>query len=169
MIKVTAHLSKKVPLEGVEFSSQQFSAGLETEVACSADDQTLREALRRLYATLEQAVDEQIGKAGGEKAMTKPAPAVAQRPSQSAPRNGFRGQGRRFTPTQGRNGNGNGNGRSVGATPAQQKAIKAICHDLGIDLADALFGYGVSQPGDLTVKQASELIDALKAQQAHGA
>lgn len=161
MIKVTAHLSKKVPLDGVEYSSQQFSAGVEAEVACNADDHTIRETLRRLYGTLEQTIDEQIGKAGGKKIMTKPAPAAGQGISQSSPRNGFRGQGRRFSPTQGRN----GNGRSINATPAQQKAIKAIAADLGIDLADALSGYGVAQPGDLSVKQASELIDALKAQQ----
>lgn len=167
MIKITAHLSKKVPLEGIEYSSQQFSAGIEAEVACNADDQTIRDTLRRLYGTLEHAIDQQIGKASGEKVPAKPAVAFAQKSSQSAPRNGFRSQGRRFNPTQGRN--GNGKGRSVGATPAQQKAIRAISHDLGIDLADALSGYGVAQPGELTVKQASALIDALKGQQAHGA
>ncbi len=167
MLRITAHLSKKIPLDGVEFSSQQFSAGIETEIACNADDKTIRETLKRLYGTLEQAIDEQIGRAGSEKHASKPMPAFVQKSSQSAPRNGFRGQGRRFQPAQGRN--GNGNGRSVGATPAQQKAIKALCHDLGIDLADALSAYGVTQPGELTVRQASELIDALKAQQAHGA
>lgn len=161
MLKICAHLSKKVPLEGVEFSSQQFSAGVETEVACNADEQTIRETLRRLYATLGQAIDEQIARAGVESAAPKPVP---QSPAQVA-RNAFRGQARKFSPVQNRNGNGNGNGRSVSATPAQQKCIKAIVSDLGIDLADALSGYGVSQPSDLTVKAASELIDALKAQQ----
>lgn len=163
MLKISAHLSKKLPVERVEFSSQQFSAGIETEVACNADEQTIRETLRRLYGTLEQAIDEQIARADGEKVSAKPAPAFTQKSSQSAARNGFRGQGRRFGSAQNRN--GNGNGRTIGATPAQQKAIRAICNDLGIEIADALSGYGVGQPGDLTVKQASELIDALKAQQ----
>ena len=36
MIKLSADLSKKVPLPNVDFSSQSYSAGMEIEV-CSAD------------------------------------------------------------------------------------------------------------------------------------
>lgn len=37
MIKLSANLSKKVPIPGRDFSSQQYGAGLEIEVADQAD------------------------------------------------------------------------------------------------------------------------------------
>jgi len=50
------------------------------------------------------------------------------------------------------------------ATAAQVKAIYAIAKQLGVDLADALHQqFGVHRPDELTVKQASALIDSLKA------
>jgi hypothetical protein len=50
------------------------------------------------------------------------------------------------------------------ATAAQVKAIYAIAKQLGADLADALHQqFGVQRPEELTVKQASALIDSLKA------
>ena len=50
------------------------------------------------------------------------------------------------------------------ATAAQVKAICGIAKQLGVDLADALHQqFGVHRPDELTVKQASALIDSLKA------
>ena len=60
MIKLTAHVSKKVPLPGVEYSSRSFSAGIEVEVADGVDVSQLRGRLQVLYGLLESSVDEQI-------------------------------------------------------------------------------------------------------------
>mgnify|MGYP001563117379 CR=1 FL=1 len=54
--------------------------------------------------------------------------------------------------------------RSRSATDAQVRAIRAIASRHGIVLASELHGrFGARSPTDLTVGQASELIDALKA------
>ena len=73
------------------------------------------------------------------------------------------------------NGRGNGNGHPSGgpaqrtrsgkpATDRQVKAILSIARQQHADLAGLLAqDYGVPRPEDLTIKQASELIDMLKA------
>ena len=56
------------------------------------------------------------------------------------------------------------NGPTLCATSAQVKAIYGIAKALGTDLEDTLHPqYGVHRPEELTVKQASALIDSLKA------
>ena len=56
------------------------------------------------------------------------------------------------------------NGQPRHATTAQVKAIYAIAKQQGADLADGLHQrYGVDCPEELTVKQASAVIDSLKA------
>jgi hypothetical protein len=49
------------------------------------------------------------------------------------------------------------------ATPAQLKVIGAVARERGVNLAELLREqYGVGQPRDLTVRQASAVIDHLK-------
>jgi hypothetical protein len=82
-----------------------------------------------------------------------------------APANG-RSNGR-----QNGNGNGNGNGhttqrRSNGrkATASQARALRAIADRQGLDLAAALQDrFGVNDPEDLSITEASQTIDELKA------
>ena len=45
MIRLSAGLSKKLPLQGVEFSSQSASAGIEVELADGASSEQIREKL----------------------------------------------------------------------------------------------------------------------------
>ena len=61
MIRLSANVSKKVPLPDVEFSSQQFSAGMEVELSSSVDKDELKGKIRALYGLLEESIDEQIG------------------------------------------------------------------------------------------------------------
>ena len=68
------------------------------------------------------------------------------------------------------NGNGHvsGNGRPKPngrkATLSQVRALRAIAHRLGLDLASTLQErFGIDYPEDLSIGQASELIDSLKA------
>ncbi|MCZ7646233.1 MAG: hypothetical protein M5U26_13280 [Planctomycetota bacterium] len=65
-----------------------------------------------------------------------------------------------------RNGNGNGNSngrRRVGSTDAQRRAIFALCREQGIEMADVLADFNVTDARDLSVMDASKLIDDLKA------
>ena len=84
----------------------------------------------------------------------------------------------------GGNGNGNGHGKPVAtvptaanvaaqrpsaaairfipATQAQQRAVHAICKELGIEVAAVLSEHGVASMDKLGLKQASQIIDKLK-------
>lgn len=63
------------------------------------------------------------------------------------------------------NGNGKSNGTPRAATESQRKAIFAIAKAKNIDVQPILRSqFGVNKPEQLNVKQASELIDQLKAE-----
>jgi len=148
MLKISAHVSKKVPLPNRQYSSQQFGASLEMEVSDSQSANDVQERLRRLYAIISRTVDEQIASAGtqsGGQATAKPDLASPGQPAAPAA-------------------NGNGK-RIVPATEAQQRAIHALAKSLGMSVTDALSAYGVSDASSLSVRTASELIDKLKAKQ----
>lgn len=143
MIALSASLSKKVPVVGVEFSSRSCSAGVEVEADSGATPQELLEKLRKLYALLEVAVDEQLqcpSQLPISAIEGKPKPSDASRPSC------------------------NGNGRK--ATQAQIKAIEAIARDRRIgttELEELMRGrFGVGSASELSLKEASSVIEALK-------
>lgn len=177
MIKISANLSKKVPLPGVEYSSQQFGAAMEIEVSDADQPEAIHGRIRDLYALLSQSVDEQIAGASQQPANGYQAPAVIvapvrTQPVQSAPPVQQRpaytnGNGRNRVAAA--NTNGNGNGRKITCTEAQAKCIYAICKAQGIVMADVLADYNVGDVHDLHVKDASRLIDDLKSRQANGA
>lgn len=160
MIRLSASLSRKLPVPDIEFSSQSVSAGLEVEVSDSADGEEIAGKLKGMYALLDRSITQQIG-------TTAPVPAVP------APRrsflsegdgNGSNGGGKNGN---GHGGNGNGNGRRNGhASPAQVKACWAIAKDRGLsrdELAQLLQAeYNVEKPDDLSVKDASDLIGKLQ-------
>ena len=146
MIKLSASVSKKVPLAGIEFSSRSCSAGAEVEVSGDAGLDELKAKLRTLYRTLEEAVDEQLQGDTGHV------------PQREIPEGVRRDLGRRM------DANGNGNGRK--ATEAQVWAIFAIAAEHGLtdgQLQDMLREkYGTGDPEDLSLKDASGLISFLK-------
>lgn len=140
MIKLSARVSKKLPMPDVEYSSRSCSAGIEVEVAEGTNPAALQEKLKKLYGLLELAVDEQL----------------------NAPRNvPDRGKQHSSPFSSGSNG---GNGRS--ATEAQVRAILAIASDKGIGQSELKRGlereYGVEAPDMLNIRQASDVIDRLK-------
>jgi hypothetical protein len=178
MIKLSANLSKKVPIPGLDFSSQQFGASMEIEVSDADKPDVIQARITELYGLLSSSIDAQIAGAAQQPTNVYQAPAANVVPlrSQTAPapvqqqpaapqRNGYAvGRNRVAAVT---NGNGNGNGRrSVNATEAQCRAIFAICKANGIDMAAALADFNVSDAKDLHVKDASRLIDQLKNGQA---
>ena len=165
MIKLGANLSKKVPLPGVEFSSQQFGAAMEVEVSEAAGADEIASKLRQVYAVLERSVDGQIRSASGAEAQRRPeAPRGFFSPSGGAPADVGLPP---FGGGAGRAGNGNGHSRGNGrATQSQIKAVFAIGRDRGVNregIVQILQGeFGVQRPDDLTVQQASELIGMLQ-------
>jgi len=54
------------------------------------------------------------------------------------------------------------------ATEAQQRALFAIAKQMNIDLKEILASYNATDASQLTVKDASRLIDDLKSQQQNG-
>jgi len=185
MIKLCANLSKKVPIPGLDFSSQHFGASLEIEVSDADKADAIQARIRELYGLLGHAIDEQIAAASGQGYAGEPVPEapIGQYPSPQAsvlppPQQQYPAPalvpGRRPQNGNGRNrtsnGNGNGNGRPTQATDAQRRAIFAICKTQNLDMAAVLAQYGVADAAQLTLKSASELIDSLKRQrQGNGA
>lgn len=155
MIRVSASMSKKVPLPGVEFSSQQFGASLEIEAA-DEKPEVLRAKLQELYLLLNQAVDQQIAAVNGHAKPTVQRPQVAVAPMR--PRWNAQGNGG--------NGHGQPHRRMAMATQAQQRAIVRICESQGLDVQAILADCNADHPSRLTLKQASNLIDQLKARRA---
>ena len=144
MIKLSANVSKKVPVPDVEFSSQSYSAGMEIEVAERSGKDDLKQKIRSLYALLEEAIDGQIkGGAQNTKPQRNPPSASRKDSSNSAAGN---------------------NGRR--ATEAQVKAIFAIGRDRGYSKQEIQSmvskRFEAEKPSELSIAQASSLIDMLK-------
>lgn len=149
MIRLSANLSKKVPMPDVEFSSQQYGASMEIEVSDVSNVQEIADRLQNIYGLLEQSIDQQIAQANAAPAPRHPAP--------SEPVPGTSPAG----------GNGNGSRRGNGhASPAQIKALFAISKDKGMSRNDLVAlleaEYSVERPDDLTVRNASDLIGRLQ-------
>ena len=156
-IKLSASLSKKVPIEGLQYSSQSFGGSLEIEIGTD-DPNEIKQRLHHLYDSLSSSIDSEIAAASSGRST-----APAARP-QSAPT---------LLPAS-RTGTANAglparNGRKTTATEAQCRAIFAIAKNLNIDLAALAAQHGVAEISMLDVKTASSIIDQLKKQQGNGA
>ena len=170
-IKLSGSISRKVPIPGVEFSSQSFGASMEVEIN-SADAGEVQTQLAQLYDSLSRGIDAQISEAKHPPVNAPGDPLPRQPVQQSQPvhqeqsqpiqqRNGYATGRNRVAAVS--NGNGNGNGRrGANATEAQCRAIFAICKSQGIDMTSVLADFNVADPKDLHVKDASRLIDQLK-------
>ncbi|MFP4029672.1 MAG: hypothetical protein ACLFWL_17975 [Candidatus Brocadiia bacterium] len=133
MIKLSANVSKKVPMPDVEYSSQNFSAGMEIEVSSKATRSELEEKFRSLYRLLEDSIQEQIQQA--DNSSTKKSP-------------GSRGgNGRNATEAQ---------VRAIHAIAGDRGYSD---QELSGILTDR---FGAAEPGALSIGQASTLIDSLK-------
>ncbi len=154
MIKLNANVSKKVPIPEMEYSSQHFSAGMEVEVSSNTSKGELREKYQNLYLVLSECIEEQIEHANGGGGQ------VPQPQAQPAPQPQQNRQGRQTVRSRsGGNGRG-GNGKQ--ATEAQARAVFAIARSKGYELNDVLSPYGVNSPYQLSIGDASSLIDSLK-------
>jgi hypothetical protein len=159
-LKLNVGVSRKVGLP--DYSSVGASCNLELELDTALlekDLDGLHARIREAYVAAHKAVHDELARLD---ALRTDAPERGRELVHSAvsPRNGYgtsngsnerpRFQGDRFRNLK-------------PATPNQVKAILAICRKQGTDLVGLLrCEYEVEQPEDLTIRQASELIDRLK-------
>ena len=167
-LKLNVGVSKKLGLP--EYSSVGASCNLEVELDSRLlhDLDGFHARVRDAYVACHQAVNDELARL-----QSQPATPVA---AHGAPANGH---DRHTSPENGqgsRNGAGpSGGGAPAGtngsrgrtprpATPSQVKAIYAIAHAQHADLEGLLRDeYGVDQPEDLSLAEASKFIDQLKA------
>lgn len=174
MSKLSATLSKKVPIPGLEYSSQQFSCGLEMELSGEQTQDTIRQNVRKLYALLHAAIDEEIQGAIANPPMFMNSLQGVTRPERDNGANRWRGGGgrsygdnRQTRWSKPGGGSRYGNNQNTGrATQAQVKAIFAIAKNNGMERRDIIEmleeRFNISQPDQLSIKQASKVIEALK-------
>lgn len=165
MIRIVANVCKKVPIPELDFSSQNYMAGLEVEVSDGATESQIRERLAQVYRLLEQSIDAQIAARTVSKPAVQPIEGLPGGNGHSSPvpvRPVSYGPPRRlprFT-SSGQSHNG------PSATQAQVRAIYAICDSQGLsrDVLTAILNgrYQCTQPERLSVKEASNLIEHIK-------
>ena len=134
MIKLNAGVSRKVGEPNYGSRGATVNVELELESSAAQDAHLLHDRIRKLFAIAREAVAEELGLS-----MQAEAPQAGQQPA------------------------ANGNGTSVRpASDAQIRAINAICSRLGLDPhAESHHRLGRSIQ-DLTLPEASTLIDQLK-------
>ena len=148
MIKLNCGVSRKVGEPNYGSRGASVNVELELESSVVQDTNLLHERIRKLFALAKASVDEELGLTGSP-AGTNPAPPQPANGNGQAPGH------------PGANGN-----RSRPATESQLRAIWAICNGLGLDQdqeATRMFQRPASQ---LSLSEASKLIDHLKQLQA---
>jgi hypothetical protein len=140
MLKLNIGLSKKIG--EANFGSRGASVNLELELSSelAADPDRLKERIRFLFGLAKVSVEEEL--------------------------NGQATNGHSAAPVS-VNGNGHANGRQRDstrrATASQVRALHAIAKRQNLDATNLVQSrYGVDRPEDLSITEASELIDSLK-------
>ena len=143
MIKLNCGVSRKVGEPNYGSRGASVNVELELESSAAQDAELLHEKIRRLFALAKASVDEELSLTAkpGTAAAPPPAPAAS---DQGAPNPGA---------------NGNGVRR---ATDSQLRAIWAICKRRGLDQDQEAARMFQRPPSQLSLPEASQLIDHLK-------
>lgn len=138
-IRITINVSKKIPIPGQDFSSQTASCSIEAEATGDpvADAQDL-------YRQAESAVNQQLGLSSTVEPLT--AHSGPSYPN-ARPTRPYNGRSRRGPPP---------------ATTNQVRLLERLLRDQPVEPDQLNQSYGVSDIRQLTVKDASHLIDQLK-------
>jgi len=144
-IRIEAQLSKKIPIPGSEFSSQQASIAISAEVTDPAH--VVQEA-QRLYSLAVQAVDQQLGIVAAQSTpiprshaqQTIPRPSQASQPFPNTQRRG-----------------------PAPITDSQLKYLNRLISQGNHSLSAILHDFQIGSLGDLTCKDGADLISRLKA------
>ncbi len=143
-LSVNVGLSRKAS-RNFQSTGVSINVTAELDQSLLARPDELQQEIGNLYAQAQQALEQQAGRAPrNDTRQSRPYPS----------RNG--------APSNRNGGNGNGNGHHGGMTESQRKAIFAIARRANIDPAhesDQIVGVALD---DLSVRQASDLIDHLK-------
>ena len=154
MLKLTASFSKKVPVEGADYSSQSYHAAVEVEIPDGQTPEQLQTRIRQTFEMVRNSVESELHNGHNPAAPieTAPVPGSKEKPAESAPVGG------------------NGTAPAANGNPVQKasgKQIKflsdlAVKHQLDLKELDAIARgeFKVSAGcNDLTRKQASAFID----------
>jgi hypothetical protein len=153
-LRLNIGLSKKVGLP--DYGSLGASANLELELDSGAvsDPDRLRQQVRYLFGLAKQSVEEELNQ---QQAALPHTPTNGHNPAAST-----NGNGRHHANSNGHRPSGRSNGRA--ATASQVRAIKTIASRQRLNLTAQLEPFGVQAVEDLSIQQASRLIDELKAE-----
>ena len=152
-LKLNIGLSKKVGESN--FGSRGASVNVEVEVesALANNPDGLKDRIRRVFGLVRDSVIEELNGNGGVETANARGQAVANGSQRSSNGNGTS------------NGTSNGNGKPRPATQSQVRAIGAIAKRMRINLDELLTRFHVSRVQDLSIREASQLIDELKSSQ----
>jgi hypothetical protein len=155
MLKLNAGFSRKVGEPNFSSRGASVNVELELESHLIGDPAALLDRIQNLFELARQAVDAELSDA--------PADARPRIPKSNG--NGERGA----TPYARRTANGQADSPTRYATVSQVRAIRAICKRQDVDPLQLANGrYGVNDLEELTLQEASALIDELKSAPAGG-
>ena len=151
MLKLNASYSKKVPVPGQDYSSQNYHVSLEVELPAGMTTEQLQTKIRETFALARESVEAEIHGSSPHNQVIDATPSPAQ--SSQAPR--------QFPARNGQQGNG---GRNPDE-PASNKQV-AFLTDLlkkkGFEIGATAANFQVQSLYDLTRKQCSNLIDEIQ-------
>ncbi len=153
MLKLNAGFSRKVGEPNYGSRGASVNVELELESGLIGDPDALMGRVKQLFALAKQSVDAELNNGG---------------PPPENGRQGYRNQsGQPNGANQSNQQDGNGEVRY--ATTSQLRAIRSICQRQGLD-ADQLAHerFAVSTVDELTLREASSVIDGLKAGNGNG-
>ena len=154
MLKLTASFGKKLPVEGMDFSSQSYHASVEVELPDGLDRAELDRRIHQTFALVRDSVDAELHANANAQSMPAmgmgmgPIPQQPQRPA-NAPN--------QFQPPNKRN--------VQPASPKQLNYLRDIAVRKGMTVEEldqlAATQFGADSTARLTRDQASRLIDSL--------
>lgn len=145
MIKLSTSYSKKVPVEGQQFSSESFHASVEVELSDSLKPEEIQDRIHFYAERLRQSVEAELGQAR---------PPVQEKRGVFTPRQGQRQQERAPEGQQRKASN-----RQVKYLTDLAGEQQVTIQDLNAEIQER---FGAGGLYDLTAAQASEMIDSLQ-------
>ncbi len=148
-MKLNVGASQKIAADQHGLRGASVNLEIELDSSLATDSAKLQDRIRQLFGLVRQSIAEELNANGGRGAQ----PNSPKQPASSSP------------PLNGRKpNNGNPDAAVRPATPAQIKAIFGMAKRQRVNLRAFIRSRcGVERPEELSLEQASELIDALKA------